>query len=80
MRPVLRYSVALVAVLGFAAYCVYAILFFAWAATAPSSPEIHEQARFLSRVWSAGFFVAIAIAGVIVWRMVRIARTRRAQP
>jgi chromate transport protein ChrA len=80
MRPVVKYSIALVAVLAFAAYSIYAMLFFAWAATAPSSAEIHEQARFLSRAWSAGFSVALAIAGAIVWRMVRSVRAKRAQP
>jgi hypothetical protein len=80
MRRVLKYSIALVLVLGFAAYSIYAILFFAWAATAPSSSDIHDQARFLSRAWSAGFFVALAIAGGIVWRKVRIVRARRAEP
>ena len=75
----IKYSIFLFLVLGFAAYCVYAVLFFGWAATAPAEQGIHEQAHFLSRVWSAGLFVSLALAVAIVWRMVRIFRARGVQ-
>jgi hypothetical protein len=75
----IKYSVILILILGFAAYCVYAVFFFAWAATAPAEVELHERARVLARVWSAGLFVSLALAVGVVWRMVRIFRTRRVQ-
>ena len=74
-----KYFIILILDLGFAAWCVYAILFFGWAATAPAEPGIHEQAHTLSRVWSAAFFVSLALAVAIVWRMVLIFRARGVQ-
>jgi hypothetical protein len=73
---VLKYCVSLVAVAGFAVYCVYAILFFAWAATAPADPAIHEQARFLSRAWSAGLFGCFAAGVALLWRIIYLCRDR----
>lgn len=71
-----KYSVLLILVLGFAAYCLYAVLFFAWVHTAAADPKIHVQAQQLAHVWQAGFFVSLGFAVAIVWRMVRLWRAR----
>jgi hypothetical protein len=76
---VIKYSIILFVVLGFAAYCAYSVLFFGWAATAAAGPGVHEQARFFGRAWSAGLFASLALAVAVVWRMVRVLKAKRVQ-
>lgn len=72
-----KYIVTLVLLLGFAGYCAYAALFFAWVATAPADPENHARASQLARAWESGFFVSLALTVGAVWRMVQIRRAKQ---
>ena len=73
----LKYWLILVALVIAGVYCLHAIAFFAWVATAPGSPEIHEQARSYANLWTTGLVAALASLIAIVWRMV--VRERRTQ-
>jgi len=75
-----KYWLALLLLLCFGAYCLYATAFFAWVTATPASPAQLHRAQMLATNWSLALAASVAAILLIVARMIQLfLRRRRAQ-